>query len=543
LIPRDACHTERDVETFGQYAATRPLREHPVAPRESGGVITEAGLIRTFMGVDLVTGMPVIVYTMPAPAPRFAEMYSEHLPAILERGELEGVGYVVVASAPGYAPLKPALPEPRLHWLARCSVKTLFDAHSVGLVHTHLQPEHFYAQGDHLFIEGFGLPWADEQGPYRAPEGSGQPPADVFAWARSMNTFGKGDPSKLIDGELGKLIGHCLNSKPRERPTAGELVLALEQILNPKTLGARTALQQSVADEPELISDAVAVPKTLQPSVSTPSTQSLSAQNATVSAAALIDASRSVSHQSRASSEVEALGVPAGLEADEPDVIVRSARVEDIREAAVETSLEPQAEPVSDEHVEVIVKPSEPKAPSAPPEPAPIQPEARLGDDVLTTQIGEPDDAPAPIRIGWTDDDSWRPIRAPEAPVSSGPPMIVLLLGGLLTLALLAGLVWFLRGNGASPNSPTANPTTSVPSVVNFQFDPPQTRSGRLTVISAPAGAKLQPGAVLATIPGPVLFTAPGTYQLRVTVEGYETTETTLQIPGAGPVILKLQGR
>jgi hypothetical protein len=532
------------VETFGQYAATRPLREHPVAPRESGGVITEAGLIRTFMGVDLVTGMPVIVYTMPAPAPRFAEMYSEHLPAILERGEHDGIGYVIVASAPGYAPLKPTLSEPRLHWLARCSVKTLFDAHSVGLVHTHLQPEHFYAQGDHLFIEGFGLPWADEQGPYRAPEGSGQPPADVFAWARAMNMFGKGDPSKLIDGELGKLIGHCLNSKPRERPTAGELVLALEQILNPKALSARPehvqpVSDQSVPDQPDLISggpsEAVSKPGVLEPSLRIPTPQ-----NAPVSAAALLDASRAVLNQASVTSEPEPLSVPEGLEADEPDVIVRSARVEDIREAAVETSLESQVEPVSDEHVEVVVKPSQP---SDPPEPAPVQPEDRLDDDVLTTQIGEPSDAPAPIRIGWSDDDSWRPVRAPEPPVSSGPPLVVLLLGGLLTVALLAGLIWFLRPNGTSSNSPTANPTTSVPSVVNFQFDPPQTRSGRLTVVSAPAGAKLQPGAVLATIPGPVLFTAPGTYQLRVTVEGYETTETTLQIPGAGPVILKLQGR
>jgi serine/threonine protein kinase len=529
------------VETFGQYAATRPLREHPVAPRESGGVITEAGLIRTFMGVDLVTGMPVIVYTMPAPAPRFAEMYSEHLPAILERGEHEGVGYVIVASAPGYAPLKPTLSEPRLHWLARCSVKTLFDAHSVGLVHTHLQPEHFYAQGDHLFIEGFGLPWADEQGPYRAPEGSGQPPADVFAWARSMNMFGKGDPSKLIDGELGKLIGHCLNGKPRERPTAGELVLALEQILNPKALSARPEHVQSVPDQPELISsttsETISKPGVLEPSLKIPTP---------VSAAALLDASRAVLNQSSTLSEPEPLSVPEGLEADEPDVIVRSARVEDIREAAVETALEVRAEPIDSDHIEMVSEPSEPSEISklsASPEPASAQAEDRLDDDVLTTQIGEPSDTPAPIRIGWSDDDSWRPVRAPAPPISSGPPLVVLLLGGLLTVSLLAGLVWFLRPNGTSSNSPTANPTTSVPSVVNFQFDPPQTRSGRLTVVSAPAGAKLQPGAVLATIPGPVLFTAPGTYQLRVTVEGYETTETTLQIPGAGPVILKLQGR
>ena len=535
------------METFGQYAATRPLREHPIAPREAGGVLTAEGLIRTFMGVDLVTGMPVIVYTMPAPAPRFVEMYSEHLPAILERGENDGVGYVVVASAPGYAPLRPTLPEPRLHWLARCSVKTLFDAHAVGLVHTHLHPEHFYAQGDHLFIEGFGLPWADEQSPYRAPEGSGQPPADVFAWARCMNTFGKGDPGRLIDGELGRLIGHCLNPKPRERPTAGELVLALEQILNPKTMGAMDD-GDGVLDVPETPSESatarMALPEKPAPSaprarIVPPETVLAPIETPPIPVVAQMLENASASRTSHTPPEREPLPVPEGLEADEPDVVVRVNPVrtarDDSLEEGVKTVLSPTRAPLE------IVRETEPDEPSRSES---WRSEVRESDrDVLSTRVDEPEMQGA-IRIGWNDDDSWRPVRAPTPPIPSGPPLPVLLLGGLLTIAIFAGLLWFLRGAPSTPNQPSANPTVTVPSIMTFKLDPPTARSGRLTVVSAPTGAKLKPDAVLATVPGPVLFTAPGTYHLRVTIDGFETAEITLEIPSANnTVILKLPQR
>lgn len=510
------------METFGQYAATRPLREHPIAPREAGGVLTAEGIIRTFMGVDLVTGMPVIVYTMPAPAPRFAEVYSEHLPAILERGENDGVGYVIVASAPGYAPLRPTLPEPRLHWLARCSVKTLFDAHAAGLVHTHLHPEHFYAQGDHLFIEGFGLPWADEQSPYRAPEGSGQPPADVFAWARCMNTFGKGDPSKLIDAELGRLIGHCLNPKPCERPTAGELVLALEQILGPKAASLAND-SEGILDVP----DAAPVPVKPVPVQSIPRPEPVTP----VPVIAQMLEHTPTPRVSDTPPELNSLSVPAGLEADEPDVVVR-VNPRPARTEAVED------EPVTPTYTRL--RPAQNTV-----EPTPEAPEGqdRSDRDVLSTRVDEPEPQ-STIRIGWSDDDSWRPVRAPTPPVPSGPPLLVLLLGGVLTIALLGGLVWFLRGNPSAPNELTANPTVTVPSIMTFQLDPPTGRAGRLTVVSAPAGANLKPDAVLATVPGPVLFTAPGTYRLRVTIDGYETAEISLEIPSPNnTVILKLPQR
>ena len=537
------------METFGQYAATRPLREHPVAPREAGGVLTAEGIIRTFMGVDLVTGMPVIVYTMPAPAPRFAEVYSEHLPAILERGENDGVGYVVVASAPGYAPLRPTLPEPRLHWLARCSVKTLFDAHAVGLVHTHLHPEHFYAQGDHLFIEGFGLPWADEPSPYRAPEGTGQPPADVFAWARCMNTFGKGDPSKLIDGELGRLIGHCLNLKPRERPTAGELVLALEQILNPKTMGVALDDSDGILDVPELTSEAVTVkvqpaqvqPAQVQPAPLQSETQAKTVQHAPrpetappIPVIAQMLENAPSARTSPTPPEHEPLPVPEGLEADEPDVVVRVKP----RPAPVESIEDDTPEIAQTTYIRLP-----PREPVLEPTLDAPEPSDHSNRDVLSTQIDEPEPQ-STIRIGWSDDDSWRPVRAPTPPGLSGPPLLVLGLGALLTLALLGGLVWFLRGNPNTPSAPSANPTVTVPSIMTFQLDPPTGRSGRLTVISAPAGANLKPDAVLATVPGPVLFTAPGTYRLRVTIDGYETAEIKLEIPSANnTVILKLPQR
>jgi hypothetical protein len=539
------------LETFGQYAATRPLREHPLAATtSSGGVLVQDSMIRTFIGVDLITGMPVIVYTMPGPAPRLPEVYSEHLPAMLERGQRDGTGYLIFASAPGYAPLKPTLPEPRLHWLARSSARALMDAHAVGLIHRHLRPEHFYAQGDHLFIEGFGLPWSDKSldapDVYRAPEGPGQAPADVYAWARCMNTFASNNPETAQDGELGHLIGHCLNLKARERPTAGELVMALEQILSPKAasevapaavpIGRETPLRrpapESAVPEPasqaELIVEPTFATAPLTESVvvtSTLPTPTLESALKPVGAHFETPNPESGPEDTPQEAATHTLPVPAGLEADEPDVVAPDTRkLTDHNLASV-----------------TVIPSSVTVIPSSVPDSTPRWPD----DDVHSTRVDDSSkDIPSAIRIGWQDDDSWRAVRAPT-PVESGrPPVLVWLLGALLVVGLLAGLVWFLRS--ATAGTPTDAPNPPIMTdryVVNFRLDPSSGPGGQLTVVEAPVDSGYAVGQVLSSVPGPVLFTKPGTYRVRVSVKGYESAETTIEIPGSDTVILKLSER
>jgi hypothetical protein len=222
------------MQTFSQYAATRLLREHPARAQIFGGIALKTGNIQTFAGIDLITGMPVFIYTMPEKPSAIAEVYSEHIPSVLEFGFEHELGFVITSSAPGYNPIKPILTKQRLEWLVRASSRALADAHSVGLTHGNLEPSHFFACGDHLLLEGWGLPWGKANPDYQAPETNISLATDMFAWARSITMFGKGKPRLMLEGEFGRLIGHCLNPRPSERPTAQELVLALEQVLPPR---------------------------------------------------------------------------------------------------------------------------------------------------------------------------------------------------------------------------------------------------------------------------------------------------------------------
>jgi hypothetical protein len=79
--------------------------------------------------------------------------------------------------------------------------------------------------------------------------------------------------------------------------------------------------------------------------------------------------------------------------------------------------------------------------------------------------------------------------------------------------------------------------------VVNFRLDPSFGPGGQLTVVEAPVDSGYAVGQVLSSVPGPVLFAKPGTYRVRVSVKGYESAETTIEIPGSDTVILKLSER
>ncbi len=240
------------MQTFSQYAATRLLRSSSARAQTFGGIALKTGDIQTFAGIDLITGMPVFIYTMPEKPSAIPEVFSEYIPSILEFGFEHDLGFVVTSSAPGYTPLKPILTQVRLEWLVRASSRALADAHSVGLIHGNLEPSHFFACGDHLLLEGWGLPWGEASPDYKAPETNISLATDVFAWARSITMFGKGKPRLMLDGEFGRLVGHCLNPRPSERPTAQELVLALEQVLPPRHPSipdlAETALELSATE-------------------------------------------------------------------------------------------------------------------------------------------------------------------------------------------------------------------------------------------------------------------------------------------------------
>jgi hypothetical protein len=99
------------------------------------------------------------------------------------------------------------------------------------------------------------------------------------------------------------------------------------------------------------------------------------------------------------------------------------------------------------------------------------------------------------------------------------------------------------------PNTSSNKPlTVTIPTtnnnelLVNFKLEPENGKRGRLVVLEAPAGAALQSGDPLATVPGPVLFPVAGTYRLQVVLDGYNPAETVLKLPTSNStVILRLQ--
>ncbi len=518
------------MQTFSQYAATRLLREHPARTLTFGGVAVGAGAIQTFAGVDLITGMPVMIYTLPERPAEIPQAYNDSIPTILELGFEHELGYVVASSAPGFVPLKATLSRPRLEWLAGVSATALADAHAAGLHHGNLEPAHFLASSDQLMLEGWGLPWGDPDPDYRAPEGGTSAAADVFAWARSLQALGRGNPRLMLNGEMGRWIAHGLNPKPQDRPTAQEMVMALDKLLNREATPTDEPVTSSQT-APALSSEAklrefeeqltlelppvTDTPITLEPSTALelPKTPTLESpiKSETLQPIALWEAIEPL--PTRSESPVEARGdapglpifaadpaqlhEPEHLAADEPDVQLRPVRESEFDAEAPEPGL-----------------------------------------------LARRDSSP--IRIGFdAEDESWRQVVRPQDAGRATQRRLIPLLLAAVAIACALGLIWVLRPQGASVTGAGVTPLT-VPgdpvagTVVNFKFSRDAGASGRLSIVSAPPAAKLTAGSVLASVPGPVLFSAAGTYRLSVAVEGFKSVEISVTVPGLTEFILEL---
>jgi serine/threonine protein kinase len=552
------------MQTFSQYAATRPLRS------PGGTIAVQDGLIQTYAGVDVVTGMPVIVYTMPGQPPSIAEVINESIPVVLETGMQNETGFVVVSSAPGYLPLRLGLSQVRLEWLTRTSAKALSDAHAGGLVHGDLNPSHFFVQGDHLLLEGWGLGWQNAQADFTPPEGQGEAAADVFAWARTIQAFGKGDPRKLLDGEMGRLIGHCLNPKPQERPTALELVIALEQVIAKKTLKPEVKTMQLdppriEAETPEVLEQVpsetkVENPPTVTEYLETPSNQAPQPlklePTETLEMRIPIDEGIKIIAVGKAPERTPMIEPQA-----QPDLEIKHPQTPTLEKPPTPTSLptlEPQAE--SELHESELHEPElheselrEPEnlaadepdiIPSARPEHEPVPLPTHDG-SIEPGVVIYKDEQPSSgtIRVGFEEDDSWRSVK-PYARPKSNPfilpiALVVIALLGILGVVILTHKSPPNRAGNTIQTPSIGNPSQN--SIVNFIVNSSVRQTARLTVISAPSNANLVSGALLATIPGPVLFPYPGAYKVRVSMPNFAPGDVTVNVPQDKEIVVELR--
>jgi hypothetical protein len=541
------------MQTFSQYAATRPLRSSS-SGTASGTAVAES--IQTFAGVDVVTGMPVIVYTMPGQPPSIADVISESIPVVLETGIQDQTGFVVVSSAPGYLPLRLGLSQVRLEWLTRVSAKALSDAHDGGLVHGDFNPSHFFVQGDHLLLEGWGLNWQNPQPDFTPPEGQGTAAADVFAWARTMQAFGKGDPRKLLDGEMGRLIGHCLNPKPQERPTALELVIALEQVIGKKPLKPEVKTVQldqviGASPTPETLEPVTPETKIDQPPPLTErlETPSIQIEPLKFEPIQTVDPLMPIDEGIKIVAIAKA---PEGIQIGEAQahtdpVPLNPPTLEHSATAAPSETLESNStsQPEHDLREPENLAADEPDiVPSVRPEHEPVPlptSDGNIEPGVVMYKDGQPPGNT--IRVGFDDDDSWRSVkpytRPKTNPLILPIALVVIVLLGILAIVLLT----------RKPPQPTTSNSIQTPSItnpsqnsiVNFVVKSSSKQTARLTVISAPTKANLAPGALLATIPGPVLFPYPGAYKVRVSMPNFAPGDVTVNVPQDKEIVIQLR--
>lgn len=153
----------------------------------------------------------------------------------------------------------------------------------------------------------------------------------------------------------------------------------------------------------------------------------------------------------------------------------------------------------------------------------------------------------SPIRIGFEqDDESWRQVVRPQDASGSLQRRLIPVLLTVVAVLCALGLVWLLRPQGIETGGAAGVTPLTVPgdpvlgTVVNFRFSRDTGASGRLSIVTAPAAAKLTPGSVLASVPGPVLFSTAGTYRLSVAVDGFKPAQISVTVPGLTEFILEL---
>ncbi|HEX7021501.1 MAG TPA: hypothetical protein VF171_01500 [Trueperaceae bacterium] len=195
-----------------------------------------SGSVRTYHGVDPLTGLPVLIYQFPGrPTAAIGELESENIPGVLASSYDGHEGQVVVAYAGGYAPPREPLAPAEAFRVIHGSARALCDAAQAGIIHGDLNPDRFLVADDHVLVEGYGVRWDESSKEFRPPEygGEGSFAGDVYSWARSIKALLGG---RLPEG-LGPLLETCVAPRPESRPAARELYRAIDELARAQDAG------------------------------------------------------------------------------------------------------------------------------------------------------------------------------------------------------------------------------------------------------------------------------------------------------------------
>lgn len=189
----------------------------------------EQGQVTTHLGLDPLTGLPVLIYTFAsAPTVDVGVLESENIPGILASSFDGGVGKVVTAYSADYGLVAPGEVTLTPDFVVEAA-RGVRDAARSGVVHGDLHPGRFLHAEGHVLIEGYGVPWTPEDGEFVAPEGADERSyaSDVYSLSKSLLFLGRDQfPSGVIAA-----LERGLAADPAERPDAAELYEAVKAAL------------------------------------------------------------------------------------------------------------------------------------------------------------------------------------------------------------------------------------------------------------------------------------------------------------------------
>jgi len=471
------------------------------------------GQIVTTMGVDVVTGLSVLIYDFPgSPLLRQGSLDLEGVPTVLASWT-EGEKGTLVATYPSGSTLVAPGEAVVDDQFVLQTVTLLRDAARKGLAHGGIGPGRFLWAGKRLYLEGYGVPWR-----------AGTPP---------VPPSGQVTPNTALDAALRADLRDAVKAllELGAQGISTEVAAALRASATGKSATDAAALQAIVR---RLSGGAVTVPSAGFVDIVLPTTPgSPSAERAPLDLESL-----------------EFTPVPRapepGIDYDPHDVAGAMGASPSVSATRTDMRVDPRelTQPPSSPRQQPGARqePSPGKGRESPLEPDPITLVSDPGGGTLRTgkadhkasdpgfvkhlppgatyRAGSLDDAPrpAPIRIDDAADDqvrrrAWR-----------GPGLLV-----LLVLVVALGIFLALRAQRASTLAQVTPGTVSH--LVDVRVSPSNLPPVSLVVDRSPDGSRYTRGTIIGTVPRRVGFDAAGTWVVHARFQGRSSESVTLKVP------------
>ncbi len=461
---------------------------------QAQSVYREAEGVSSYLGVDPVTGLPVLIYRFEGRAsPALARLDSEHIPRLLAWRDDGDTGIMVVAWSSAW---QPVAGQPLTVSQLLASARALSDAAAAGVQHGDLTAERFLAAGDTVVLEGFGVPWQ---------QSGGDGVSDVQAWAAAVRQLGHDGPApvdsllaeaesaaSLQPAELFSRLGRLLEPEPEPAAAVGEPAGPATEAYEDLELNWTDTASDTVSDDP-------------------------------LAAVGDLRLDYGEAGDWDGSSEAEPAAppeLPAAEEADEDGVFTPSADYASELLTARTPARPAEARP----HV-----PAGATGPAGSPLPA----------GGSSSFIKKPDSQPVRTSVGTTGQNagrsgSTRPGRDDFDPAARpadarGPRRIIMIAVLLILSAVLITLVVWLRRNDVQ--SVPQPMTAGVTYVIDVVVDPDNLPPVNLYVLESPAGSQLRPNTILGTAPRRMALDAEGTWVFEGRFQGRVSEPVTIRIP------------